>query len=143
MRLDVLPLHLSPLLLAAANVPALAAPAPLQDNVHLGFESIIDFSRFAVRIPQADMARVPEILLAIPPERRQQLLAGTAAIWRRCDALHPIHFHRVVMAMHRRLALLKRACSAANAGLWMQATIYPPAGMYTQATAHTVWCSRK
>lgn len=54
--------------------------------MHLAFESILDFPSFALRIPQADMERVPDILLAVPPEKVAELQRGLARVWRRCEA---------------------------------------------------------
>ncbi|KAL4438037.1 hypothetical protein ABPG77_004258 [Micractinium sp. CCAP 211/92] len=58
-------------------------PVIIQDNVHLAFESILDFPAFSLRIPQADMERVPDFLLAVPPARVAELQRGLAKVWRR------------------------------------------------------------
>ena len=63
--------------------PCSCIPVIIQDQVHLAFESVLDYDTFALRVAQQDMARLPDILLAVPQERRQQLLAGVAAVWRR------------------------------------------------------------
>jgi hypothetical protein len=59
-------------------------PVIIQDNVHLGFESILDFDSFAIRIAEKDMARVPEILMALTPADIEAKQRGLAALWRRC-----------------------------------------------------------
>lgn len=63
--------------------PRSCIPVIIQDNVHLAFESILDFPAFSLRIPQADMERVPDILLAVPPARVAELQRGLAKVWRR------------------------------------------------------------
>ena len=65
-----------------------ASPAPppliLQDDVHVSFESIIDLTKFTRRIPQADAEQLPEILLAVPEERRQEMRRHLARVWQKC-----------------------------------------------------------
>jgi hypothetical protein len=51
--------------------------------VHLGFESILDFDTFAIRIAEADMKRVPEILKAVPQEDITSKQRGLAVLWRK------------------------------------------------------------
>ena len=58
-------------------------PPALQDNVDVSFESIIDLSKFSLRIPQADLERLPEILLAVPEERRQEMRRHLAQVWQK------------------------------------------------------------
>ncbi|EFN55367.1 hypothetical protein CHLNCDRAFT_52572 [Chlorella variabilis] len=58
-------------------------PVIIQDEVHLAFESIIDYRKFVVRIQQKDMERVPEILGAIPPEKVQTMQKALATVWRK------------------------------------------------------------
>lgn len=36
---------------------------PLQDEVHVSFESVVDLTQFTVRIPEKDAEKLPEILL--------------------------------------------------------------------------------
>ena len=57
--------------------------AVLQDNVDVSFESIIDLSKFSLRIPQADVERLPELLLAVPEERRQEMRRHLALVWQK------------------------------------------------------------
>lgn len=58
-------------------------PTTLQDEVHASFESILDLASLALRIPQADMDRLPEILQAVPEEQRQQMQRSLARVWQR------------------------------------------------------------
>ena len=62
--------------------PCTAVP-PLQDNVDVSFESIIDLSKFTLRIPQADLERLPQILLAVPEERRHEMRRHLARVWQK------------------------------------------------------------
>lgn len=49
----------------------------------MSFESIVDLSAFTVRIAQADAEKLPDILLAIPHEKRQEMRAALARVWQR------------------------------------------------------------
>ena len=66
--------------------PALACsclPVIIQDKVQVAFETVLDLPSFSLRIPEADMERVPEILGAVAPERIQAMQQALAAVWRR------------------------------------------------------------
>lgn len=58
-------------------------PLPPQDDVMVSFDSVVDLSAFTVRIAQADVEKLPEILLAISEERRQEMRAAMARVWNR------------------------------------------------------------
>ena len=58
-------------------------PVIIMDEVDVSFESIIDLSAFTVRIPQADAEKLPEILLAISEERRDEMRRNMAKVWHR------------------------------------------------------------
>ncbi|KAL4427668.1 hypothetical protein ABPG75_001757 [Micractinium tetrahymenae] len=58
-------------------------PTIIIDNVDVSFESILDLTAFTVRIPQADAEKLPEILLAIPEERRLEMQRNLAKVWSR------------------------------------------------------------
>lgn len=58
-------------------------PVIIIDEVDVSFESIIDLSAFAVRIPQEDAEKLPEILLAIPPEKRAEMQRNLGRVWQR------------------------------------------------------------
>lgn len=45
----------------ALPLPRSCIPVIIQDQVHLGFESILDFASFTVRIAEKDLARVPQV----------------------------------------------------------------------------------
>jgi hypothetical protein len=51
--------------------------------VHLPFESVLDFSAFALRIPQADLKKVPEILNAVPEDKVVEMQKALGKAWRR------------------------------------------------------------
>ncbi|KAL4457917.1 hypothetical protein ABPG75_012782 [Micractinium tetrahymenae] len=54
-----------------------------QDEVRVSFESILDLRAVALRVPQADLGRLPEILQAVPEERRQAMRRSLATVWQR------------------------------------------------------------
>lgn len=54
-----------------------------QDNVHVSFESIVDLSKFTVRVPEADAEKLPDILLAIPAERREEMQRALGRLWQK------------------------------------------------------------
>ncbi|KAL4452532.1 hypothetical protein ABPG75_008194 [Micractinium tetrahymenae] len=58
-------------------------PAIIVDEVDVSFESILDYSAFTVRIAEADAEKLPEILQAIPEERRQEMRRNIAEVWHR------------------------------------------------------------
>ncbi len=62
---------------------ARTTPFLLQDDVMVSFDSVVDLSAFTVRIPQADVEKLPDILLAISEERRQEMRAAVARVWNR------------------------------------------------------------
>ena len=62
-------------------------PVILQDGVHTPWESVLDASAFSLRVPRAQMARLVEILRAIPAERVASMQAALAATWPRFSYL--------------------------------------------------------
>lgn len=46
--------------------------------------NMVDTAAFSLRVAQADMARVPDILEAVPAERVQQMQVALAKVWHRC-----------------------------------------------------------
>ncbi|KAK9858864.1 hypothetical protein WJX84_006175 [Apatococcus fuscideae] len=48
-------------------------PVVIMDDVHASFETIFDWSQFSLRIAEADIARLPEILGGIRPTRRREM----------------------------------------------------------------------
>lgn len=55
----------------------------IMDEVDVSFESIIDLPAFTVRIPQKDAEKLPEILLAISAEQREEMQRNLARVWQR------------------------------------------------------------
>jgi hypothetical protein len=51
--------------------------------VEVSLHGAVDLSAFTVRIAQADVEQLPQILLAIPEERRQEMRAAMARVWHR------------------------------------------------------------
>lgn len=58
-------------------------PVIIVDNVDVSFESVLDYPSFTVRIPEADAEKLPEILQAVPEERRQEMRTALAKVWKR------------------------------------------------------------
>ena len=46
------------------------------DGIHLPFENVLDYSSFSLRVPEADVHRLPSILRAVPPSRVAQMQAA-------------------------------------------------------------------
>lgn len=53
------------------------------DNVHVGFESIIDITKFSVRLSFADMEKLPEKLQAIDKIEIEKMQKNLSKVWRR------------------------------------------------------------
>ena len=49
----------------------------------MSFNSVVDLSKFTVRIAQSDVERLPEILLSISPQRREEMQHNLAKVWQR------------------------------------------------------------
>ncbi len=58
-------------------------PVVIQDNVHMIFESILDWEAFSIRVPEAQIEQLPQLLLAITPERLAAMQAALAKVWHR------------------------------------------------------------
>ncbi|GAX85342.1 hypothetical protein CEUSTIGMA_g12759.t1 [Chlamydomonas eustigma] len=58
-------------------------PVVIMDGVHVVYESILDWSSFSVRIPEADLDKTVDILLAVPEKRVKSLQAHLARVWHR------------------------------------------------------------
>lgn len=56
-------------------------PVIVMDEVDVSFESVIDLQQFTVRVAQADVERLPEILLEISQERRQEMQRALGRVW--------------------------------------------------------------
>ena len=44
-------------------------PVVVQDEILVPWENVLDFGSFGLRIPRAQLPRLPQILRAIPEER--------------------------------------------------------------------------
>ena len=55
-----------------------------QDDVKVSFDSVVDLSAFTIRIAQADVEKLPQILLAVSEERREEMRRSMARVWQRC-----------------------------------------------------------
>lgn len=58
-------------------------PVIIQDGVAEKLYGLIDYAAISVRIAEADIERVPEILLAIPDERIAEMQGNIAKVWHR------------------------------------------------------------
>lgn len=58
-------------------------PVILIDNVHLPFESVLRYDAFALRVPEADVPKLDQILRAIPDGRRRAMRAAMQSVWTR------------------------------------------------------------
>ncbi len=68
---------------AAVSVSAHTPPAACE-QVHDVFESILDYPKFAVRVKEADVERVPDVLQAITPAQLASMQQHLARVWHRC-----------------------------------------------------------
>ena len=105
--------------LTPLTLPCLRSPpaSPLQDNVDVSFDSAIDLSTFTLRIPQADAEKLPEILQAVPEERRQEMRRNMARVWQRCGwgRVVVVGCEQVLGGWCRKVGLLRRQMGAALA----------------------------
>lgn len=58
-------------------------PVVVMDNVTEGFDSLLDWRQFSVRIAEADIERTPEILSSISDPLLRQMQASLAKVWHR------------------------------------------------------------
>eukprot|EP00891_Asterochloris_glomerata_P004391 jgi/Astpho2/4391/e_gw1.00067.84.1_t len=58
-------------------------PVVIKDNVEEMFATLLDWSTFSIRIAEADLGRVPEILLSVTPERLHAMQQNLALVWHR------------------------------------------------------------
>jgi hypothetical protein len=67
-------------------------PVVIMDGVHAVFESILDWGSFSLRVPESQLEQLPELLLAVTPERLQAMQAALARVWHRWgSAAAPLH----------------------------------------------------
>lgn len=75
-------------------------PVIIMDNVHVVFETLLDWPAFSLRIAQKDMARLPQLLQAVTPARVAQMQANLARVWHRLRwAHHPLMHAETVKAV--------------------------------------------
>ena len=55
-------------------------PLIISDGIELPFENVLDYSRFSLRVAEADIPRLPALLRAIPPHRIAELQRGVRAV---------------------------------------------------------------
>ena len=53
------------------------------DGIELPFENVLNYASFAVRIAEADLPRLPQLLRAISPQRVAALQRGVRAVRQR------------------------------------------------------------
>lgn len=58
-------------------------PVIVQDDILVPFENVLNFSRFAIRLPRAKLPQLPQILRAIPESRVAELQRGLSLVWER------------------------------------------------------------
>lgn len=83
------------------------------DDVHVSFESIVDLSQFGLRVNSSEVERLPEILLAVTPQRREELQRNLARVWHRFS----YSSYRPYLARIRELQEQYRPEGAANGTL--------------------------
>eukprot|EP00955_Chlamydomonas_euryale_P066949 359700-Chlamydomonas_euryale.AAC.1 len=55
-------------------------PVVVMDRVHAVFESLLDWDLFSVRVAEAEVERLPEILAAIPEDKVKRMQARLRAV---------------------------------------------------------------
>ena len=58
-------------------------PVVVQDEILTPWENVLDFSSFGVRLPRAQLHRLPQILRAIPPRRVAEMQLALGKVWER------------------------------------------------------------
>lgn len=58
-------------------------PVIIQDGIEMTFSNLVDVESFSIRIAHADIARIPQILRAVTPERIKAMKANLRKVWRR------------------------------------------------------------
>ncbi len=76
------PLSLLPWPALRLCLPPPVAP-PRLPQVHDVFESVLDYPKFSVRVKEADVERVPEVLLAVTPTQLASMQQHLARVWQR------------------------------------------------------------
>ena len=55
-------------------------PLIISDGIELPFENVLDYSRFSLRVAEADIPRLPALLRDMPPHRIAELQRGVRAV---------------------------------------------------------------
>jgi hypothetical protein len=58
-------------------------PVIIMDGVKMPFEGLLDYSAFAVRVAEADVEKLDDILRAVPPARKDAMRAAMRTLWTR------------------------------------------------------------
>ena len=58
-------------------------PVVVMDQVHAVFESILDWDSFSVRVSQASVKDLPQILQSIPADKVQRMQRRVRQVWHR------------------------------------------------------------
>uniref|UniRef100_A0A7R9V264 Exostosin GT47 domain-containing protein n=1 Tax=Chlamydomonas euryale TaxID=1486919 RepID=A0A7R9V264_9CHLO len=58
-------------------------PVVVMDRVHAVFESVLNWDLFSVRVAEAEVERLPEILAAIPEDKVKRMQARLSKVWHR------------------------------------------------------------
>ena len=58
-------------------------PVVIMDGVHAVFESALDWPAFSLRLREDQLAQLPELLLAVAPQRLEAMQAALARVWHR------------------------------------------------------------
>jgi hypothetical protein len=64
-------------------------PVVIMDEVHAVYESILVWDSFSVRVNQASVKQLPEILLSIPKDKVQRMQPRLRRVWHRCERQLP------------------------------------------------------
>jgi len=55
----------------------------IMDNVHMPFESLLQYDRFTLRVAEKDVERLDALLRAVPASRREAMRREMAKVWTR------------------------------------------------------------
>ncbi|KAG1671014.1 hypothetical protein FOA52_014258 [Chlamydomonas sp. UWO 241] len=79
-------------------------PVVIMDNVHQLFEPQLDWASFSIRIKEADIDSLPQLLSSVPEKILEKLQAAVRTVWHRfAYTSHPLMRRNVeeIMAQHR------------------------------------------
>ncbi|KAI3427182.1 hypothetical protein D9Q98_007119 [Chlorella vulgaris] len=106
-------------------------PVIIMDEVDVSFESIVDLSCFTLRIPQANLEKLPEVLLAVPEERRQDMRRALAYVWQKFTYSSYAPYAKVVRDIQQRNA---QEAAQWHAAQGLNASTAPPASLPAPVT---------